>query len=105
MNLETLLSCLYNHREAVARKLDAASCRKLIDYIREAMKTKMVSREFLLFCGSHLSEFIGVSCEKFFPGDEKEITPSNAETFGNKIIEALESPPETHGQSESESDR
>jgi len=105
MNLEILLSCLYNHREDVARKLDAASRKQLIDYIRDALKTNVVSKAFSQFCGSNLSEFIGVSCDKFFPGDEDKLTPSNAETFGNAVIEALEPLPEAHGQSESESDK
>ncbi len=101
MNLEILLSCLYKHREAIARKLDAASRRQLIDYIREAVKTKTVSKEFFDFYGSDLY----VSGERFFPGDEEEITPSNAETYGNEIIKALESFPERNEEEERDKDK
>lgn len=105
MNFEDLLSCLYRHRADIAQKLDPGSRKELAAHIRDALKTKTVSKPFFTFCGSNLFKFVGGSCDRFFPGDEKDITPSNAETYGNAVIEALESPPETHEPSESEADK
>jgi len=88
MNLEELLSCLYRSRADIARKLDADSRKELTAHIRNALKTNTVSKPFFTFCGSTLSEFGGVSCDRYFPGDD--LPESDVEIYANEIIEALE---------------
>jgi hypothetical protein len=87
MNLEILFSCLYNHREDIARKLDTASRKQLINYIRDALKTNVVSKDFAQFCGSKLSEF--VMSEKLGLHPEVKLTPACI----RKIINELEKIP------------
>jgi hypothetical protein len=48
----------------------------------------MVSKPFSMFCGSNLSEFLGVSCDRYFPGDD--LPESDVEIYANEIIEAIE---------------
>jgi hypothetical protein len=92
MNLETLLSCLYHHRKAVAEKLDADSRKQLIDYIQDALKTKSVSKAFSQFCGSNLSEF--VMSEKLGSKDKGKLTPPppDIEKIANELVKVLKQP-------------
>jgi len=92
----SLLSDLYDNREAISRKLDESSRESLIRYIQNSFRSGEIERDFIRLCKAQLKEFVDLNKysadEKLGSEDKGKLTPADVEKFTNELVKVLKQP-------------
>ncbi len=97
----SLLSDLYDNREAISRKLDESSRESLVRCIQNSVRSGETDREFIRLCKTQLGEFLDLkkysNCsadERLGSKDKGKLTPlpPDIEKIANELVKVLKQP-------------
>jgi len=94
----SLLSDLYDNREAISRKLDESSRESLLKCIQNAVRSGKIERDFIRLCEAQLKEFVDLNKysadERLGSKDQGKLTPPppDIEKIANELVKVLNQP-------------
>jgi len=94
----SLLSDLYDNREAISRKLDESSRESLLKCIQNSVHSGQIDKDFIPLCKAQLKEFVDLkkysADERLGSKDQGKLTPppADVEKFTNELVKVLKQP-------------